>query len=61
MVIITVMVLPTRTHHDRATRAVLLGGGRGGGGTREVGDWSETIVLLLYSCHIISGKGGGGD
>ena len=49
----------TSTHHDRATRAVLLGRGRGGGGTREAGDWSETLVLLLYSCRIISGKRGG--
>ena len=55
------LLLLTRTHHDRATRAVLLGGERGGGGIRDVGDWSETLVLLLYSCHIISGKGGGGD
>ena len=44
----------------RATRAVLLGGGRRGGGTRGAGDWSDTLVLLLYSCCIISRKGWGG-
>ena len=41
------------------------GVGAGGGRTREAGDWSDTLVLLLYSCRIISrqgvgGKGGGG-
>ena len=43
----------------RATRAVLLGGGRRGGRTRGAGDWSDTLVLLLYSCCIISRKGWG--
>ena len=37
----------------------MLGGGRRGGRTRKAGDWSDTLVLLLYSCRIISRKGWG--
>ena len=33
--------------------------GRRGGRTREAGDWSDTLVLLLYSCRIIRRKGWG--
>ena len=44
---------------SRSAPSVLLGGGRRGGRTREAGDWSDTLVLLLYSCRIISRKGWG--